>query len=121
MRYLTNFFAALSEYSDYEDVGRLSKTRSKAYLKTNNRVVQDCHISVLEWPRELPDFNAIENLWKKLKFKVGERRPSNLKELEEVCTEEWGKIPANVCHKLVSSYKRRLEAVTANKGPATKY
>lgn len=78
-------------------------------------------ISVLEWPSQSPDLNPIENLWKQLKVKVGERRPSNLKELEEVCTEEWGKIPADVCHNLVSSYRRRLEAVLANKGHATKY
>ena len=35
--------------------------------------------------------------------------------IEEVCTEEWGKISADVCHNLVSSYKRRLEAVLASK------
>ena len=53
-----------------------------------------------EWPIESTDVNPIENLWKQLKVKVGERRPSNLKEFKEVCTEEWGKSPADVCHNL---------------------
>ena len=67
------------------------------------------------------DLNSIENLWKQLKVKVDERRPSNLKEFEEVCTDEWGKIPADISHNLVSSYKRRLEAVLANKEHDTIY
>jgi hypothetical protein len=65
--------------------------------------------------------NPIENLWKGLKIKVGERQPSNLGELGRVCIEEWRKISTDVCMNLVSSYKRRLEAVLANKGHATKY
>lgn len=79
------------------------------------------HINVLEWPSQSPDLNPIENLWKELKIKVGERRPSNLGDLEQVCIEEWGKIATDTCKNLVSSYKRRLEAVLANKGYATKY
>lgn len=78
-------------------------------------------INVLEWPSQSPDLNPIENLWKHLKIKVGERGPSNIKELEEICIEEWGKISPDVCKNLISSYKRRLEAVLANKGHATKY
>ena len=78
-------------------------------------------ISVIEWPRQSPNFSPIEIVWKQLKVKVGERRPFNLKQLEEACFEEWGKIPADVCRNLVSSYKRRLEVVLANKGHATKW
>ena len=75
-------------------------------------------MSVLERPSQSPDLNPIENFWKQLKVKVG---PSNLLEFEEVCTEEWGKISADVCHDLASSYERRLEAVLANKRHNTRY
>ena len=36
------------------------------------------------------------------------------------CKEEWSKITANVCIKLVSSYGKSLDAVLENKGYCTK-
>ncbi len=47
--------------------------------------------------------------------------PHNLQDLKTVCVEEWAKIPPERCERLVSSYRKRLEAVTANKGFSTKY
>jgi hypothetical protein len=47
--------------------------------------------------------------------------PSNLKELERICREEWEKLSKYRCAKLVASYHRRLEAVVAAKGDSTKY
>jgi hypothetical protein len=47
--------------------------------------------------------------------------PSNLTELERICREEWEKLPKYSCAKLVASYPRRLEAVTAAKVSLTKY
>ena len=41
------------------------------------------------------------------------------KELE--CIEEWQKLPADGCKKLLDGYKRCLEAVSIAKGSATKY
>jgi len=35
------------------------------------------------------------------------RRPSNLKELELIAKDEWGKIPVETCKKLVSNYSKR--------------
>ncbi|KAK3542029.1 hypothetical protein QTP86_010853 [Hemibagrus guttatus] len=73
------------------------------------------HFKVLEWPSQSPDLNPIENLWRELKS-VAQRQPQNITALEEICMEEWAKLPATVCKNLVATYRKRLTSVIANKG-----
>ena len=72
----------------------------------------------LEWPRQSPDLNPIENLRYDLKIAVHQRNPSTLKELEQFCLEEWAKIPVARCAK---TYPKRLNAVIDAEGGSTKY
>ncbi|KAK3527720.1 hypothetical protein QTP86_000839 [Hemibagrus guttatus] len=74
------------------------------------------HFKVLEWPSQSPDLNPIENLWRELKIRVAQRQPQNITALEEICMEEWAKLPATVCKNLVVTYRKRLTSVIANKG-----
>ncbi|KAK3567183.1 hypothetical protein QTP86_011886, partial [Hemibagrus guttatus] len=74
------------------------------------------HFKVLEWPRQSPDLNPIENLWRELKIRVAQRQPQNITALEEICMEEWAKLPATVCKNLVATYRELLTSVIANKG-----
>ena len=72
-------------------------------------------------PSQSPDLNPIENLWHDLKIAVHQRNPSNLKELEQFCLEEWTNIPVARYAKLIETHPKRLAAVIAAKGGPTKY
>jgi hypothetical protein len=60
-------------------------------------------------------------MWYDLKIVVHQWNPSNLKELEQFCLEEWAKIPVAGSAKLIETYPKRLAAVIAAKGGSTKY
>lgn len=80
------------------------------------------NIEVLEWPGNSPDMNPIENLWAILKQKVRTHRPTNKSELISAISASWTtEISVNLCQKLSSSMKNRIEALVDNKGGPTKY
>ena len=89
--------------------------------KSTKKWFEDNNIKVLKWPSQSPDLNPIENLWQVLKVAVHKRNPTNLDELEAICQDEWGKIDKSRCKNLITSYSKRLRAVIAAKGGATKY
>ena len=78
------------------------------------------HLNVLECPSQSPDLNQIEILWYDLKIAVHQWNPSNLKELEQFCFEEWATIPMARGAMLIETYPKRLAAVIAAKGGSTK-
>ena len=92
--------------------------------------LQNKNVKVLEYPSQNPDLNPIENLWKDLKIAVQltisivhrKDRCSqfNLAELEQICKDEWEKIPKSRCEKLIQTNPRRLEAVITAKGASKK-
>ncbi len=69
-------------------------------------------VSELEWP----DLNPIENLLKELKIRVHRRGTSNFQDLKTVCVDEWAKITPEQSMRLVSPFRRLLEAVITKKG-----
>jgi hypothetical protein len=61
------------------------------------------HLNVLEWPSQSSDLNPIDNLWCDIKIAVHQWNPSNLKELEQFCLEEWAEIPVARCAKMIET------------------
>ena len=78
-------------------------------------------ISILNRPSQFPDLNPIEDLCNSVKVNVYKRNPQNIKQLEELCKEEWGKVTLEQSGKLVANYRKRLEVVKQNRGYSTKY
>jgi hypothetical protein len=78
------------------------------------------HIS---WPAQSPDLNIIEPPWSVLEIGVRNRfpPPTSLKQLENVLSEEWYKIPLETVQNLYESIPRRIAAVLKAKGGLTPY
>ncbi len=68
-----------------------------------------------------PGLNPIEHLWGILKWKVEERKVSNIHQLCDIVMEEWKKAPVVTCEALVNSMPKRAKAVLENNGGHTKY
>lgn len=77
--------------------------------------------TVLNWPAMSLDFSPVENLQGVLKSATGERNPANIPELEQTAKEEWKKIAAETCNKVIDACKKHVETVIIAKGGATVY
>ncbi|KAK3574235.1 hypothetical protein QTP86_004296 [Hemibagrus guttatus] len=80
----------------------------KLTVRATKEWLRKKHFKVLEWPSQSPDLNPIENLWRELKIRVAQREPQNITALEEICMEEWAKLPASVFKNLVATYRKRV-------------
>ena len=76
---------------------------------------------MLEQPSQSLHLSPTENLWYDLKIAVQQRHPSNLKELEQFCLEEWAKLPVVTCAKLIETYPEKLAAEITAKGGSEKH
>ncbi|CAJ0928927.1 unnamed protein product [Ranitomeya imitator] len=71
--------------------------------KSTRKWFERKHWRLLRWPAMSPDLNPIEHLWRDLKMAVWRRHPSNIRDLEQFAKEEWSKIPAEHCKKLIDA------------------
>ena len=88
----------------------------KRTTKLTKELFENNGIRTLNWPSQSPDLNPIENLWNTLKVKVHKRNPQNIKQFEELCKEEWGKVTLDWCGKPVANCRKQLEAMKQNRG-----
>ena len=96
---------------------------SKHKSKMATTWLEDHGFQGLSQPAQFPDLNPIEHLWAHLKRRVADYKvpPKGILELLRQGQEDWDKIGAEVCHKLIESMPRRIEAVLKAKGGYTEY
>lgn len=76
---------------------------------------------ILDWPSQSPDLNPIEHAFYMLKRRLKAISPRNKQELKMAAVQAWQSITREDTQRLVMSMHRRLQAVIACKGYATKY
>lgn len=76
---------------------------------------------VLDWPSQSPDLNPIEHAFHLLKRRLKSETPQNKQQLKMAAVKAWQSISKDDTKSLVMSMGRRLTAVIACKGFATKY
>ena len=88
-----------------------------------NDYLQDEGIERMQWPAVSPDLNPIEHLWDQLGRAVRARvtEATTLADLRRFLVEEWDAIPQVRITRLVSSMRRRCQAVAAAYGGSTHY
>ena len=77
----------------------------------------------MERPASSPDLNPIEHLWDQLGRAVHARvtNTATLADLRQMLVEEWDAIPQQCVTRLVTSMRRRCQAVVAVYGSSTRY
>lgn len=110
--------AALGEDSIFmDDNARAHRSRDvEAY-------VQEVGIRRLDWPARSPDLNPIEHVWDVLKRRVRSVQPApqTIRELKNVITAEWERIPQASIRDILASMPRRIQAVILARGGHTRY
>ncbi len=87
--------------------------------KTTTALLKKLRVKVMDWPSISPDLNPIEHLWGILKWKVEERKVSNIHQLRDIVMLK--RTPVANREALVNSIPKRVKAVLENNGGHTKY
>ena len=85
--------------------------------------LQNVGVERMGWPASSPDLNPIEHLWDQLGRAVRARvtNTTTLADLRQMLVEEWDAIPQQCVTRLVTSMRRRCQAVVAVYGSSTCY
>ncbi|KAF7247878.1 INO80 complex subunit C [Varanus komodoensis] len=92
---------------------------SKHTSKMTTALLKKLRVKVMDWSSMSPDLNPIEHLWGILKWKVEERKVSNIHQLRYVIMKEWKRTPVTTYEALSQHYlffqSSSAEATNENK------
>ena len=88
-----------------------------------DQYLEQATIVRMEWPARSPDLNPIEHAWDMLQTAVSSCpvQPASVQELRQALLEEWDQIPQYKIRRLISSMRRRCQAVIEARGHHTHY
>ena len=91
--------------------------------RITDQYLEQATIVRMEWPARSPDLNPIEHAWDMLQTAVSSRpvQPASVQELRQALLEEWDQIPQYKIRRLISSMRRRCQAVIEARGHHTRY
>ena len=91
--------------------------------RITDQYLEQATIVRMEWPARSPDLNPIEHAWDMLQTAVssGPVQPASVQELRQALLEEWDQIPQYKIRRLISSMRRRCQAVIEARGHHTRY
>jgi hypothetical protein len=72
-------------------------------------------------PPQSPDLNIIENLWRIIKQRIKQRKPTTVEELKQFITEEWDRITQEEINELVDSMPNRVKECVKRRGLQTPF
>ncbi len=115
-----NMYCDILKQSMIPSLRRLCR-RQCSNMITSTALLKKLRVKVMDWPSMSPDQNPVEHLWGNLKWKVEERKVSNIHQLCDVIMEEWKRTPVATCEALLNSMPKRVKVVLENNGGHTKY
>ena len=91
--------------------------------RITDQYLEQATIVSMEWPARSPELNPIEHAWDMLQAAVSSRpvQPASVQELRQALLEEWDQIPQYKIRRLISSMRRRCQAVIEARGHHTRY
>lgn len=78
-------------------------------------------VSIIDFPPYSPDLNPMENLWAAMARAVEKHACDTMEALQDVVSDEWDKVDADLMRKLAHSMPQRCKAVIDAEGWHTKY
>ena len=91
--------------------------------RITDQYLEQATIVHMERPARSPDLNPIEHAWDMLQTAVSSCpvQPASVQELRQALLEEWDQIPQYKIRRLISSMRRRCQAVIEARGHHTRY
>ncbi len=91
-------------------------------LLTRNVLARN-NVDILDFPALSPDMSPIEHVWDELKRRVYARPnpPSTIPELRNAVVHEWENIPQQFIANIITSMRRRCQALMRSRGGYTRY